>query len=124
MIHFFFAWYFSSGGTDNHLILIDLTNRGLTGKEALDALERGGIVVNKNVIPFETRPPAIASGIRLGTPAVTTRGMKEEQMKVIASLINQILQDINNADKLNQIKAEVSSLCQEFPVYQERLVRE
>ncbi len=113
-----------SGGTDNHLILIDLTNRGLTGKEALDALERASIIVNKNIIPFDTRPPAITSGIRIGTPAATTRGMKEEQMKVIASLINQVLQDINNADKLNQIKAEVSSLCQEFPVYQERLVRE
>lgn len=113
-----------SGGTDNHLILIDLTSRGQSGKEALDALERAGIVVNKNMIPFDTRPPAIASGIRVGTPAVTTRGMKEEQMKVIARLISQALEEIDNTDKLNRVKAEVRDLCQQFPVYQERLVRE
>jgi glycine hydroxymethyltransferase len=113
-----------SGGTDNHLVLLDLTSRGLTGKEALDALERAGIVVNKNMIPYDTRPPAIASGIRVGTPAVTTRGMKEEQMKVIARLISQALEEIDNTDKLNRVKAEVRDLCQEFPVYQERLVRE
>ncbi len=113
-----------SGGTDNHLILIDLTSRGITGKEALDALERVGIVVNKNIIPFDTRPPAITSGIRIGTPAVTTRGMKEEQMKVIASFINQVLLEIDNTDKLNRVKDEVRDLCQGFPVYQERLVRE
>ncbi len=113
-----------TGGTDNHLILIDLTSRGLTGKEALDTLDKAGIVVNKNMIPFDTQPPAIASGIRVGTPGVTTRGMKEEQMKVIARLISQTLQEIDNTDKLNRVKAEVRDLCQEYPVYQERLVRE
>ncbi|UCD86080.1 MAG: serine hydroxymethyltransferase [Deltaproteobacteria bacterium] len=113
-----------SGGTDNHLILIDLTNRKITGKDALDALGMAGIVLNKNIVPFDPRPPAITSGIRIGTPAVTTRGMKEEQMKIIAGFINQVLHDINNIGKMNRIKNEVREFCQEFPVYLERLVRE
>ncbi len=105
-----------SGGTDNHLILADLTDTGVTGREAEEALEATGIVVNRNAIPFNSRPPAVASGIRLGTPAVTTRGFGVEEMKLIASLIIKVITNIGNPDIQNQVKQEVSQICQRFPV--------
>ncbi len=111
-----------SGGTDNHLILLDLTPQNITGKDAEDALGRAGITVNKNTIPFETRPPAIASGIRIGTPAVTTRGMKEPEMRLIAEFIDSALKNLKNEDKLLKIKADVVELCKRFPIYSRRLV--
>ncbi|GAG83769.1 unnamed protein product, partial [marine sediment metagenome] len=104
-----------SGGTDNHLLLVDLTETGITGKEAEEALERTGIVVNRNPIPFDSRPPRVTSGIRLGTPAVTTRGFGGEEMKHIASLIVKVITNIGNDNIQNQVSQEVSQLCQRFP---------
>ncbi len=105
-----------SGGTDNHLILIDLTETGVTGKEAETALGRTGIVVNRNAIPFDPRPPLVASGIRLGTPAVTTRGFGSEEMKLTASLVVKVITNIGNLDIQNQVSQDVSQLCHRFAV--------
>jgi glycine hydroxymethyltransferase len=106
-----------SGGTDNHLFLVDLTPKGISGKEAEEALEASGIVLNKNLIPFDTRGANNASGVRIGTPVITTRGMKEPQMEQIAEMINSILQ--NPADeKLHEAaRTRVKALCAEFPFY-------
>ena len=103
-----------SGGTDNHLILVDLTEAEVTGREAEEALEAVGIVVNRNAIPFDPRPPTITSGIRLGTPAVTTRGFGIAEMKLIASLIVRVITNIDNRDIQNQVRQEVSQICQRF----------
>ncbi|MCK5392321.1 MAG: serine hydroxymethyltransferase [Deltaproteobacteria bacterium] len=111
-----------SGGTDNHLVLIDLRETDLTGKIAEDTLELAGITVNKNAIPFDPNPPAITSGIRIGTPAITTRGMKEEEMEVIAGYIKEALNNIDNEKVLSRIKDEVHELCNQFPMYRHRLI--
>jgi len=104
-----------SGGTDNHLLLIDLTNKDITGKDAEKLLDSVGITVNKNTIPFETKSPFITSGIRIGTPAVTTRGFREEEMKEIAYLINYV---IDNKDKnLDEIRNRVKEICYKYPLY-------
>ena len=105
-----------SGGTDNHLILVDLTETGVSGREAEESLGAAGIVVNRNAIPFDPRPPQITSGIRLGTPAVTTRGFGGEEMKRIASLIVKVITNIGDRDIQNQVRREVSQICQRFPV--------
>ncbi|MEI8172181.1 MAG: serine hydroxymethyltransferase [Deltaproteobacteria bacterium] len=110
-----------SGGTDNHLMLVDLTDKGLTGKDAGEALDRAGITANKNMIPFDTRTPMVTSGVRMGTPAVTTRGMKEDDMRTIARLIAHILKDIHDENRIREVKREVSSLCERFPLYRERI---
>lgn len=102
-------WRIISGGTDSHLLLVDVTGKGLGGKEASDKLEKEGIIVNKNTIPYDARPPMDPSGIRLGTPSLTTRGMKEKEMKTIARLIDQVLVQNKN------IKKEVKTLTQKFP---------
>ena len=112
-----------SGGTDNHLMLVDLTDKGITGKDAGKALDQAGITVNQNMIPFDTRSPMVTSGIRLGTPAITTRGMKKEEMKLIARLIAHILKDINNEKRIQEVKKEVTSLCEKFPLYPERIAK-
>jgi len=104
-----------SGGTDNHLILINLINKGISGAEAQDRLEKAGITVNKNSIPFDPNPPFKPSGIRLGTPAITTRGMKEKEMKLIASWINDVIADAKNCSK---VRNEVKKFCQKFPLPQ------
>ena len=106
-----------SGGTDNHLMLVDLTSTGLTGKEAEAALGAAGITVNKNTIPRETRSPFITSGIRIGTPAMTTRGMKEREMGQIGTWIAEVLADVANTQRQAAIKAEVRKLCAQFPIY-------
>ena len=106
-----------SGGTDNHLILIDLTSKCLTGKDAEHALDESGITVNKNTVPNETQSPFVTSGIRLGTPALTTRGMKEPEMIQIGEWINEILANINDIAKRSQMKSKVEALCKDFPVY-------
>ncbi len=106
-----------SNGTDNHLILIDLTEKGITGLDAEITLGRAGIVVNKNNVPFDKRGPQITSGMRLGTPALTTRGMKEEDMKVIAGLIKKVLEQPDNERILKEVRSEVSELCGRFPIY-------
>jgi glycine hydroxymethyltransferase len=105
-----------SGGTDNHLVLVDLTETGVTGREAEEALGATGIVINRNAIPFDSQPPLITSGIRLGTPAVTTRGFTREEMKCIASLIAKVITNIGDLDIQNQVKQEVSQICHRFPV--------
>jgi glycine hydroxymethyltransferase len=106
-----------SGGTDNHLMLVDLTNKGISGKKAEKALEAAGITVNKNMIPFDTKSPFVTSGIRIGTPAATTRGMKEEEMDVIADLIDRAIANYENEEMLATIKMEVRELCAKFPLY-------
>ena len=106
-----------SGGTDNHLMLMDLRDSELTGKLAQETLERAGITANRNTVPFETRSPFVTSGVRIGTPAVTTRGMKEPEMRVIAGLIQRALALVGDEDGLDAIAAEVRELCERFPVY-------
>ncbi len=108
-----------SGGTDNHLMLVKLNEMGFSGKDAENALERAGITLNKNTIPFDTTSPFITSGIRIGTPAVTTRGMKEPEMVQIAEMIGAILQDIENDEVIKRIRNEVTELCQRYPIYPE-----
>jgi glycine hydroxymethyltransferase len=108
-----------SGGTDNHLMLVDLTPKGLTGKEAQEALGQARITVNKNAIPFDPLPPAKASGIRLGTPALTTRGMKEPQMQLIAGLIDEALAARANPAGLQAVAQKVARLADRFPLYPE-----
>jgi glycine hydroxymethyltransferase len=108
-----------AGGTDTHLILIDLTPKGLTGREAEEALDLAGITVNKNAIPFDQQPPKITSGIRLGAPAVTTRGMKESEMKVVADFIDQALTAPEDGDNLAKLGAEVKEFCRSFPLFSE-----
>jgi glycine hydroxymethyltransferase len=108
-----------SGGTDNHLLLVDLTPKGLTGKEAQEALDQARITVNKNAIPFDPLPPGKASGIRLGTPALTTRGMKEPQMQQIAGLIDDVLMRRGDAAVLARVRSHVEALVNQFPLYPE-----
>jgi len=110
-----------SGGTDNHLLLIDLTDLGVTGKKAQETLDRTGITINKNRIPFDTKGAQETSGIRIGTPAVTTRGMKEAEMKRIAGFIAEALRHIHDEKRLMEIREEVKSLCDRFPLYPERI---
>ncbi len=106
-----------SGGTDNHLMLVDLTSKGITGKEAEDALDKAGITVNKNAIPFDERSPAVTSGIRLGTPSVTTRGMGEDEMVLIAELIDGVLNNRKSDAEIGALRKRVSDLCGRFPIY-------
>ncbi|MEO8680012.1 MAG: serine hydroxymethyltransferase [Vicinamibacterales bacterium] len=110
-----------SGGTDNHIVLVDVFSKGITGKVAEAALGLAGITVNKNAIPFDQNPPMVASGVRLGTPAVTTRGMGEPEMDLIAGFITRALAAADDAGALGTIKAEVEVLCRKFPLYPERL---
>jgi len=111
-----------SGGTDNHLVLVDLRDTEITGKIAEDTLEIAGITVNKNAVPFDPLPPMVTSGIRIGTPAITTRGMKEKEMEVIAGFIKEALDKRENETVLSRIKDDVKELCNNFPMYRERLV--
>ena len=106
-----------SGGTDTHLMLVDVFQKGILGSEAENALGAAGITVNKNAIPYDTNPPMKPSGIRIGTPALTTRGMKEAEMKVIATWIAQALEHRNDPAKLNQIHGQVTELAEQFPLY-------
>jgi len=106
-----------SGGTDNHLMLVDVFSKGITGKLAEASLGKAGITVNKNAIPFDQNPPMVASGIRIGTPAVTTRGMKEAEMDAIAGFITRALKTPEDDRALGMIRAEVEALCQKFPLY-------
>lgn len=110
-----------SGGTDNHLMLVDLTDEGITGRDAQEVLDRTGITINKNAIPFDTKGPQVTSGIRIGTPALTTRGMKEAEMELIAVFITTVLRNIRNEKRLAEVREGVISLCGRFPLYADRL---
>ncbi len=110
-----------SGGTDTHLMLVDLAPKGITGKAAEAALDRAGMTVNKNAVPFDTKPPTVTSGIRLGTPALTTRGMREGDMRQVAGLIAEVLADIEDPGRQARVAGQVRELSAEFPLYRERL---
>lgn len=106
-----------SDGTDNHLMLVDLTNFNITGKEAEEALDKAGITVNKNTIPFDTKPPTVTSGIRIGTPSVTTRGMGEKEMEEIAEIIERVIKNISKDSVIKDMQKKVKELCKKFPIY-------
>jgi glycine hydroxymethyltransferase len=110
-----------TGGTDTHLLLVDLTDRKITGKDAQEALDRAWITANKNTIPFDTRSPMVTSGIRLGSPAVTTRGMREPEMRKIAELIDRVLANPGVTAAEAQVRGEVQELTSRFPLYPDRL---
>lgn len=106
-----------SGGTDTHLMLINLSAQGVTGKEAEAALDAAGIIVNKNAVPYDDRPPAVASGIRMGTPMVSTRGMREQEMREIAGLIDQVLQQPHDQGARDEVREKAKALCARFPIF-------
>ena len=110
-----------SGGTDNHLILVDVFSRGITGKVAEAALGKAGITVNKNAIPFDQNPPMTASGIRIGTPAITTRGLREAEMDIVGELIARALETPDDDTALAMVREEVEALCRKFPLYPDSL---
>jgi glycine hydroxymethyltransferase len=106
-----------SDGTDNHLVLLDLRNKGLTGKIAEEALDKAGITVNKNMVPFDTESPFVTSGIRIGTPALTTRGFKESEFSDVVRLIDTVLHSPDNEETLSAVREEVRAICREHPLY-------
>jgi len=106
-----------SGGTDNHVFLLDLTNKEITGKTAENALHAAGITVNKNMVPFDTKSPFVTSGIRLGTAALSSRDMKENEMKIIAGMIDRVLSDVENTELADNVVGEINELCSHFPLY-------
>ena len=113
------GYYIISDGTDNHLMLVDLRNKNLTGKDAQEALDQAGITINKNAVPFDDKSPLITSGIRIGTPALTTRGMKEPEMETIGKLIDEVLRSIGNTKVYQEVEHKVKQLCEGFPLYSE-----
>ena len=106
-----------SGGTDNHLMLIDLRNKGLTGKQAEEALGRAEITVNKNMVPFDDKSPFVTSGIRIGTPALTTRGFGASEFEHVVDLVDRVLADVDDEDTATVVRSEVRDLCRQFPLY-------
>ena len=108
-----------SGGTDNHLMLIDLRNKNLTGKKAQETLDKAHITLNKNAVPFDDKSPFVTSGIRVGVPAVTTRGMKETDMKTVVALLDKVLMNIDDAGTAKNVSDEVKGFMQQFPLYPE-----
>ena len=106
-----------SGGTDNHLMLIDLRNKNVTGKQAENALDTSGITCNKNAVPYDTQPPLVTSGIRLGTAAMTSRGMNEEDMRHMARLIDRVVSNVGKEDVYIAVKEDVKHFCRQFPLY-------
>lgn len=113
------GYYIISGGTDNHLMLVDLRSKNVTGKDAQEALDESGITVNKNAVPFDDKSPLITSGIRIGTPALTTRGMKEPAMEYIAELIDEVIVNKGKPDVYKSVAKKVEELCVKFPLYAE-----
>jgi glycine hydroxymethyltransferase len=108
-----------SGGTDNHLMLVDLRNKNVTGKDAQEALDLAGITVNKNAVPFDDKSPLITSGIRVGTPALTTRGMKEREMEVVAGFIDRVISNVGKESEYDRVRNDLVALCDAFPLYRE-----
>ncbi|MGB5107647.1 MAG: serine hydroxymethyltransferase [Candidatus Zixiibacteriota bacterium] len=115
------GYHVVSKGTDTHLLLLSFVEMGLTGKQVQEALDVASITTNKNTIPFDPQPPLVTSGIRIGTPAITTRGMKEPEMKQIATLIDKVVKNLDNEAVLSQVKSEVERLCNRFPLYLDRM---
>ena len=115
------GYHVVSGGTDTHLMLLSFVGQGLTGKQVQEALDLASITTNKNTVPFDPQPPLVTSGIRIGTPAVTTRGMKEPEMKQIAGFIDRVIKNVENQQVFAEVKADVEKLCDRFPLYQERI---
>lgn len=113
-----------SGGTDTHLMLLSFVEREMTGKQVEEALDQAGITTNKNTVPFDPQPPLVTSGIRIGTPAVTTRGMVEADVRKVAGFIDRVVNNIENANVIAEVKTEVEALCNRFPLYQELLDKE
>ena len=113
-----------SGGTDTHLVLIDLTQKGISGKKAENTLEMAGITTNKNMVPFDEKSPMVTSGIRIGTPAMTTRGFKENEMVKIARLIDNVMNNIQDETVIKDTRVSVSELCVAFPIYKESTIDE
>jgi len=109
-----------SGGTDTHLMLVDVFSKKVTGKDAQEVLERAGMTVNKNAIPFDVNPPAVASGVRIGTPAATSRGMHEPEMLKIAGWISEVLNNLGNESVVSRVRREVEALSDDFPLYESR----
>jgi len=107
-----------SGGTDTHLMLLSFVGKGITGKDVERALEKAGITVNKNTVPFDPEKPFVTSGIRIGTPAVTTRGMGQSEMRQIAGMITRVIKDMKNEETISRVRKEVSELCERFPLYE------
>jgi glycine hydroxymethyltransferase len=116
-----YGYHVVSGGTDTHLMLVSFIERNMTGKVVEEALEMAGITVNKNTVPFDPQKPFITSGIRIGTPALTTRGMKEPEMKKVASFIHEVISNIGNEEVYGKVKKDVLELCRKFPLYREKL---
>jgi glycine hydroxymethyltransferase len=116
-----YGYHVVAGGTDTHLMLVSFVEKGITGRVVEEALDKAGITVNKNTVPFDPQKPFITSGIRIGTPAVTTRGMKEPEMKKIGRLIHETISNLGNAEAYKKVRGEVEQLCREFPLYKERL---
>ena len=112
-------YHLISGGTDNHLMLIDLRNKNITGKAAEEALVKADITANKNMVPFDKRSPFVTSGIRIGTPAITTRGMGNQEMSMIADLIDSVINNPDDNKVISKVKKEVNDLCDAFPIYDE-----
>ncbi|HOD35679.1 MAG TPA: serine hydroxymethyltransferase [Syntrophales bacterium] len=112
-----------SGGTDNHLMLIDVSGKGITGLEGGAALDKAGITANMNMIPFDTKGPQVTSGVRIGTPAITTRGMKEEEMKAVGRMIAHVLKDVKDERRQKEVREQVRLLCEKFPLYRDRILR-
>jgi glycine hydroxymethyltransferase len=115
------GYYIISGGTDNHLMLVDLRSKNVTGKDAQEALDEAGITTNKNAVPFDDKSPFITSGVRIGTPALTTRGMKEKEMEYVGDLINEVITGIGKKDLYASVAGKVEKLCLKFPLYTELL---
>jgi glycine hydroxymethyltransferase len=112
-------YHIISGGTENHLMLIDLRNKNITGKKAQETLDRAHITLNKNAVPYDDKSPFVTSGIRVGVPAITTRGMKENEMETVVDLIDQVLMNIDNESRIASVQKEVHRLMNEFPLYAE-----
>jgi glycine hydroxymethyltransferase len=116
-----YGYHVVAGVTDTHLMLVSFVEKKITGKVVEEALDKAGITVNKNTVPFDPQKPFITSGIRIGTPAVTTRGMKEPEMKIIARFIHETISNLGNDELYKKVKKEVEQLCNKFPLYKERL---
>jgi glycine hydroxymethyltransferase len=112
-------YHLISNGTDNHLMLIDLRNKNITGKKAQETLDRAHITLNKNAVPYDDKSPFVTSGIRVGVPAITTRGLKEEHMQTVVDLIDRVLMNINDESTIKVVSDEVHQFMKEFPLYPE-----